>query len=216
MEIKIPVIPPKKEDVTDIIDKQVANTTDVKSAIDLLATRTALEQGDTVEKIVTEKSNELKNDAEKRRLEAETHKIEEEVKRVKAEKEKQIEELDKIIATKQKQVEELRADSDRAVEYFNQNKEILKYIGIRSAKSLKVMQFWMFPASIIFAIVQILILPITFIGVVIEAIIGIVGSICGELKSNGIRILIATIVVIVLVAILTLAYIFGGRLLAGL
>lgn len=215
MEIKTPVIPAKK-DVTDIIDKQVSSTSDVKSAIDLVATKTALSQSDTVNKIVDEKTTELKNDAETRRIEAETRRIEEEVKRVKVEKEREIEALDKAIATKQKQVEELRADSDRAVEYFNQNKEILKYIGIRSAKSLKVMQFWMFPASIIFAIVQILILPITFIGVVIEAIIGIVGSICGELKSNGIRILIATIVVIVLVAILTLAYIFGGKLLAGL
>ena len=215
MEIKIPVVPPKKEDVTDIIDKQVATTTDVKSAIDLLATRTALEQGDTVEKIVTEKSNELKNDAEKRRLEAETKKIEEQVKQIKAEKEKQIEELDKTIATKQKQVEELKADSDKAQEYFNQNKEILKYIGIRSAKTLKVMQFWLYPASLIFAIVQILLLPLTFIGVVIEAVINIVGSICGELKSNGLKIIIATIVVVLLVAILVLVYVFGGKLIAN-
>lgn len=214
MEIETPVIPPKK-DVTDIIDKQVSNTTDVKSAIDLLATKTALQQADTVEKIVTEKSNELKNDAEKRRLEAETHKIEEEVKRVKAEKEKQIEELDKTIATKQKQVEELKADSDKALEYFNQNKEILKYIGIRSAKTLKVMQFWIYPASIIFAIVQILLLPLTFVGVVIEAVISIVGSICGELKSNGLKIIIATIVVVLLVAILVLVYVFGGKLIAS-
>lgn len=214
MEIETPVIPPKK-DVVDIIDRQVSTTNDVKSAIDLVATKTALQQADTVNKIVTEKSNELKNDAEKRRLEAETRKIEEEVKRVKAEKEKQIEELDKTIATKQKQVEELKADSDKAVEYFNQNKEILKYIGIRSAKTLKVMQFWIYPASIIFAVVQILLLPLTFVGVVIEAVISIVGSICGELKSNGLKIIIATIVVVLLVAILVLVYFLAGKLIAN-
>ena len=214
MEIETPVIPPKK-DVVDIIDRQVSTTNDVKSAIDLVATKTALQQADTVNKIVTEKSNELKNDAEKRRLEAETRKIEEEVKRVKAEKEKQIEELDKTIATKQKQVEELKADSDKAVEYCNQNKEILKYIGIRSAKTLKVMQFWIYPASIIFAVVQILLLPLTFVGVVIEAVISIVGSICGELKSNGLKIIIATIVVVLLVAILVLVYFLAGKLIAN-
>ena len=50
-------------DVKSILDDKVKRTDDVKTAIDLLATKTALEQGNTVEILVTEKNEELRNDA---------------------------------------------------------------------------------------------------------------------------------------------------------
>lgn len=202
------------DNVNTLLDEKIKNTTDEKTAINFLATKTALAQQGTVDKIVSEKTEELKNDAEAKRVKAETDRINEEVQKVKAEKEKQIAELDKTITAKQKEVEELKAESDKAQAFFDANKEILKYIGVRSKKTMGVMKALMFPASIIFAIVQILLFPLTFIGVTLEAIVNVVGSICGAVKNNALKITIAVLVVTLIVGVLVCAYIFGGKLIA--
>ena len=156
MEINLPSKQAKEQNVNELLDSKIKATTNEKEAIDFLATKTALQQDGTVEKIVNEKTEELKNDAEAKRIKAETDRINEEVLRVKAEKEKEIAELDKVISTKRKEVEQLQADSDRAEAYFETNKDILSYIGIRRKKTLNVMRRLMWLATIIFAIVLVI------------------------------------------------------------
>ena len=213
MDIKTDNLPAKIENVNDLLDNKVKQTDNVKTAIDLLATKTALEQGNTVEKLVEEKTAELKNDAEAKRVKAETDKINEEIEKVKAEKLKEIEEFDKVITIKQKEVERLKADSDKAQAFYDSNKEILSYIGIRNKKTLKVMQWLMIPATILFVIIQTLIFPITALGKTLEAIIEIVGGICNSIKNNALKIIISILVVLLIGTVVFLVYYYGFRLL---
>ena len=190
----------EKSIVDNVIEAQTKSPMSIKQAIDYETTKTALKQEGTVEKLVTEKTEELKNDAEAKRISAEAQRIEEETKRAIKEHEKIIAEYNKEIEAKKKEVEELKAESDKAKAYFDANKEILKYIGVRNAKSLNVMKTLMFPASLIFAIVQILLLPLTFAGVTIESIVNIVGGICGSIKNNAIKI-ICSVGIILLIGV---------------
>lgn len=203
----------KNENINSLLDKKVEQTSDVKSAIDILATKTALEQEETLNKVVNEKQEELRNDAEAKRIQAETERISKEVERVKQEKEKELAELDKTISSKQKEVEQLKADSDKAQAFFDSNKDILKYIGIREKKSIKTMQALMFPATIVFIIVQILLFPLTLIGLLLETIVNILGGICGAIKNNALKIIVAILVVVLLLSGGFCAYYFGGKLL---
>lgn len=201
----------KNNTITTLLDNKAQETDNVKTAIDILATKTALEQKDTVEKIVTEKTYELKNDAETKRVEAETKRINEEVKRVSAQQEKEIAELDKTIASKKKEIENLNTENDKAIAYFKSNKEILKCVGIRNPLTLKAMQRLMIIASIIFTVFQIILLPLTLIGTFLECVINIIGSICGEIKNNGLKIILSIVIGIIIVSLVVLAYIYGGK-----
>ena len=201
-------------EITSLLDEKAKSSDNVKEVIDLLATRTALEQQDTVDKIVDEKSEELRNDAESKRVKAETERVNEEVKKVVAEKEKQIAEYDKLITAKRKEIEELKAKADEEEAYFERNKEILKYLNVRSKKSLKTMQVLMIPSTIVFFIVQILLFPITFCGLIIESIVNILGGVCGSIKNNAFRIIIAILVLTILVGAFVCVYYFGGDLIA--
>lgn len=203
----------KSNNINSLLDKKVEHTDDVKSAIDILATKTALEQEETLNKVVNEKQEELRNDAEAKRIQAETDRISKEVERVKQEKEKQLAELDKTISAKQKEIEQLKAESDKAQAFFDSNKDIMKYIGIREKKSLKTMQALMFPATIIFIIVQILLFPLTLIGLLLETIVNILGGICGAIKNNALKIVVSILVVALLLGGGFCAYFFGGKLL---
>lgn len=189
-----------------VIDAQKQSPMTVKQAIDLETTRTALKQEGTVEKLVTEKTEELKNDAEAKRISAEAKRIEEETTRAIKEQEKIIAEYNKEIEAKKKEVEQLKAESDKAKAYFEANKEILKYIGVRNAKSLNVMKTLMFPASLLFAIVQILLLPLTFTGVTVESVVNIVGGICGSIKNNAIKIICSVGIILLIGAIVFICY----------
>lgn len=201
-------------EITSLLDEKAKSSDNVKEVIDLLATRTALEQQDTVDKIVDEKSEELRNDAESKRVKAETERVNEEVKKVLAEKEKQIAEYDKLITAKRKEIEELKAKADEEEAYFERNKEILKYLNVRSKKSLKTMQVLMIPSTIVFFIVQVLLFPITFCGLIIESIVNILGGVCGSIKNNAFRIIIAILVLTILVGAFVCVYYFGGDLIA--
>ena len=119
------------EEVNTIITNKVSETDSVKSAIDLLTTKTALQQEGVVDKLVGEKKQELVTDAETKKLQSETQKVHQE-------KEKILAEFDKDIQAKQKEVESLKAESDKAQAFFDSNKDILSYMGIRSKKTLKV------------------------------------------------------------------------------
>lgn len=195
--------------IYSLIDEQAKSTDDVKKAIDLLATKTALADQDNVDKIVEEKSEELRNDAEAKRIEAETAKIHKEVEKVKQEAEKQLAELDKQIQSKRKEVEDLRAESDKEDAYFVRNKEILKYVNVRTKKTLKVMKTLMLPATVIFFIVQVLLFPITVCGLILENVVNIVGSICGAIKSNVWKIISSTLVVLIILTAFVLVYYYG-------
>lgn len=201
-------------EITALLDQKAKSSENVKEVIDLLATRTALEQEDTVDKIVGEKGEELRNDAESKRIQAETERINEEAKKVLAEKEKQIAEYDKQISAKRKEVEELKAKADEEEAYFQRNKEILKYFNVRSKKSLKTMQALMIPSLIVFILVQVITFPITLCGLIIESIINIVGGVCGSIKSNAIKIIVSILIVSILVGVFFCAYYFGGDLIA--
>lgn len=209
-------LPAKAENLNSLLDQKAEKTEDVKTAIDLLATREALNQEENVDKLIKEKAEELRNDAEAKRVKAEADRINEEAKKVIAEKEKQLEEFDKEISARQKEVEHLKAEADKSQAFFEANGEILKYIGVRTKKSLGVMKGLMAPATIIFTIVQILMFPLTLCGVIIEALVGIVGGVCGTIKNNALK-MIATIGLAVLImAILVAVYVLGGKLIAGI
>ena len=193
------------EEVSKIITDKVNGTDNVKTAIDLLTTKTALQQEGVVEKLVDEKEQELVKDAETKKINAETEKI-------KKEKEREIAEFDKIIYAKQKEIEQLKVEADKAQAFFDSNKDILKYIGVREKKSLKTMQVLMFPATLVFIFVQILIFPITLCGLVLEAIIGILGGICGAIKNQALKIVITILVLLVIAGVSFCTYYFGGNL----
>lgn len=205
----------EKKDFTlnELLERKASETSEVKSAIDILATRAALEQDDTIEKVVNEKQEELRNDAEAKRIQAETAKISQEVEKVKQEKEKQLAELDKEISKKKAEVEQLKADGDKAQAFFDSNKDILKYIGIRERKTMKTMQVLMIPATIVFVLVQALLFPLTFIGLLLETVVNILGSICGAIKNNALKLILSALVILVLFGGGFCIYYFGGKLL---
>lgn len=192
------------DEVSKIITDKVNETDNVKTAIDLLTTKTALQQEGVVEKLVDEKEQELVKDAETKKINAETEKL-------KKEKEKEIAEFDKIIYAKQKEIDQLKVEADKAQAFFDSNKDILKYIGVREKKSLKTMQVLMFPATLVFIFVQILIFPITLCGLVLEAIIGILGGICGAIKNQALKIVITILVLLIIAGVSFCAYYFGGK-----
>lgn len=214
MEIKTNALV-KTDNINNLLEKKVEQENNVKNAIDILTTKTALEQKGTIEKLVTEKTEELKNDAEAKRVKSETDRINEETARAIAEKKKIVEEYDKIILAKQKEVEELRTDSDKAQAFFEANSEILKYIGVRSKKSLGIMKALMFVAIPVFCIVQILLFPLTFSGVILETFVNILGGICGAIKNNALKITISILVVLLICAVVFFAYFYGGKLLVN-
>ena len=199
--------------IHDIIDKQVNETNNVKQAIDLYATKTALGQQETLDKVVEEKQEELRNDAEAKRVQAETERISKEALKVKQEKEKELAELDKFISTKRAEIDHLKADGDIAQAFFDSNKDILKYIGVREKKSLATMKALMFPASLIFVIVQILLFPLTFCGILLETVVGIIGGVCGSIKNNAVKIILTILVIVLIAGVGFCAYYFGGKLL---
>lgn len=204
--------PQNTNGLNTLLENKVKQTEDVKTAIDLLATREALADENTVNKIVDEKTEELRNDAEAKRVSAETNRINEEVAKIKRQKEKELEEYDRLITARKKEAEQLKADADKAQAFFEANGEILKYIGVRSKKSLKTMQALMVPATIIFAIVQILLFPLTLCGVVLEALVNIVGGICNAIKNQALKIVASIGVILLISSAVFGVYFFGGNL----
>lgn len=74
--------------VENLIDSKANETNDLGTALDLMVTRTALQNKETVEKVVNEKEEELKNSFETKRIQAEADRISKEVEKIKQEKEK--------------------------------------------------------------------------------------------------------------------------------
>ena len=202
----------KSQNINNLLEEKVKQTNDVKTAIDILATQTALRQEETLEKVVNEKQEELRNDAEAKRIQAETEKIEKEVEKVKQEKEKQLAELDKVISAKLIEFEQLKAEADRAEQFFKSNEEILSCIGIKSAKSLKVMYSIMPIAVFVFILIRFIALPLTICGKLAEIVIDVVGGICKKITNNALKIIISIIVILLLAGGSFCAYYFGGKL----
>lgn len=191
-----------EKSITDsVIDAQRNSAMSVKEAIDLEATRTALQQEENVQMIVQTKGQELLNDAQAKRVQAETERIKRETDKIKQEREKELADLQKTIDNLSKQAEQIKAENDKATQFFESNKSILKCVGIREKLGLREMQFWLYPASIVYAIFQIILLPITICGFIVEQIMNIVGAVCGKIKANAVRILIAVLTVILIVGI---------------
>lgn len=193
-----------EKSIDSVIMEKVKHTDNVKEAIDLMTTTTALKQEGVIDKLVDEKEKELIKDAETKKLQAETDKL-------KQEKAKEIAEYDKVITAKKNEIEQLKVEADKSQTFFNSNKDILKYIGVREQKSLKTMQALMFPATIIFIIVQILLFPLTFIGLLLETIVNILGGICGAITNNALKIILSVLIVALLLGGGFCAYYFGGK-----
>jgi hypothetical protein len=192
--------------VSDVIIKNAKASDKVKDVIDLAATSKALEKKETVEKIVEEKTKELISDAEKKKIESEAEKIRQEAEKVRKEEEKQIAELNKIKNTLLGEIENLKAEDDKATAYFNANKSILRCVGIREKLSLKAMHFWMYPASFIYALFQIILFPFTLVGFAVEQLLGIVESVCGKVAKGGWKIVVAIVTGIVIVGLIVGIY----------
>ena len=201
----VPTSEQKPPTVQNLLDKKMATTDNAKDAIDILATAEALKREDTAEKLVSHKKSELEADAVTKVARAETQKVQ-------AETDKQVAELDKQIITKKKEVERIKADSDKADQFFEGNKELLRYVGCRTKKTIGTMRFLIVPALIIFLIVQILLLPITFCGLVIENIVRVVGDVCGAIKQNGWKIVASIFIVLLIAAVIVAVYFYGGKL----
>lgn len=198
--------------INSLLDKQVEETSDIKTAIDILATQTALKQEETLEKVVSEKQEELRNDAEAKRIQAEVERISKEVEKAKQEKEKQLAELDKEISAKKKEVEKLKAEADKEEQFFKSNEEIFSCIGVKSAKSLKVMYSIMPIAIFVFILIRFIALPLTIGGKLAEIVIEIIGGICKAITNSALRIIISVLVILLLVGGGFCAYYFGGKL----
>lgn len=188
--------------VNSVIIQNAQKSNDVKNVIDLAATSKALENDKTVEKIIDEKTKELISDAEKKKIESETLKIQKEAEKVKQEQNKEIAELEKVKNKLYGEVANLQAEDDKATAFFESNKSILKCIGVREKLSLKAMQWLMFPAGIIFALFQIVLLPFSLVGFAIECLINIVSAVCGKVAKGGVKIVLSILVTIVILALI--------------
>ena len=203
----VTTMPKKVSDTVDsaIIEKAKASD-NVKDVIDLAATSAALRNRDTVERLTDEKTEELLHDAEKKKIESEAEKIKQETARVREAQDKEIAELDKVKTKLEGEVENLKAEDSKAQAFFDANKSILKTIGIREKLSLKAMQALMFPASIIFTIFQILLLPFHLVGFAAESLLNIIGSICGKVVSHAWKIALTVIISIVIIGLIVGCY----------
>ncbi len=211
-ETKDLVVSETQTGVDKLIENKVNQTTDVNTALDLMFTHEALKDKDTLDSALQEKKEEIRNDAEARRIQAEAERIAREAEKIKQEKEKQLAELDKVISAKQKEIEQLKADSDKAQAFFESNEDILSYIGVRTKKTLKVMYMLMIPAIVIFMIVQIIALPVTIVGKLVEIVINIISGICKVISNNALKMFIAILVVILILGCGLAIYYFGGKL----
>lgn len=192
--------------VNEVIVKNALKTDMVKDVIDLASTKKALENGKTVQKLVDEKTAELINDATAKKIKAETDRIKEEVAKVKQEAEKEIAELDKIKSKLLGEVDELKARTDKAQEFFEANKSVLKCIGIKERLSLRAMQILMVPAGIVFALFSILLLPFTLLGYGLSEFMDIIDLVCGKVAKGGWKVALTIIVAIVIGALLVGVY----------
>lgn len=200
-------IPAADDDiVTNIIVKTAQASNQVKDVIDLAATSKALEKKETVDKIVEEKTKELISDAEKKKIESETEKIRQEADKVRREEEKKIAELTKIKNTLSGEIDNLKAEDDKALAYFNANKSILRCVGVREKLSLKAMHFWMYPASFVYILFQIILFPFTLVGFAVEQLIGIVEAVCGKIAKGGWKIVVAIITAVIIVGLIAGIY----------
>lgn len=214
---KLEVLSSDDRDMVDsAIQTKAKEIKDVKEVIDLAATSKALQNEKTVDKIVSEKTEELYRDAEAKKIKAETDKIKEEVLKVKQQAEKEIAELEKTKSVLEGQVEELKAIDNKAQAFFDANKSILRCVGIREKLSLKAMQVWIYPASVIFAIFQVLLMPFSLLGFMIEQLMNIVEGVCGKIAKGGWKIvatILVTVVILGLVAgIYYLVINFGSKI----
>lgn len=206
----------QKNELGNVVGEALKETNDIKGKVDILATASALSKQENINKVVEEKAEELRNDAEAKRVHAEKARIEEETKKAVAEKEKRIAEYDKVIAEKEKEVQQLKVEADKSQAFFDSNKDILKYIGIREKKSIGTMQALMFPATIVFIVVQIILFPLTLCGLVLETIVNIIGGICGSIKNNALKIVLSILVIALIVGVGFCAYYFGGKAISNL
>lgn len=187
--------------IHNAIIKSAEQTNDIKNIIDLAATGVALEDKNTTVKLVTEKTAELKADAEAKRIESETSRIRAEVEKVREEANKEIAAIQAERDALQADVEKLRQLDDKANAFFETNKSILKCAGVRQKLSLGVMRASMIPATTIFVFFQVLLLPLTLVGFVIESLTDILGSLCGGFAKNGIKIIVAMISLVLIGAL---------------
>lgn len=198
--------------ITDaVIDAQRGSAMSIKEAIDLEATKTALKDESNVGAIVDTKGKELLNDAQAKLVQAETERIKRETDKIRQEREKELADLQKSIDNLRKQAEQISAENSKANQFFESHKSILKCVGIREKLGLRAMQFWLYPASILYALFQLILLPITLCGFTAEQLIAILNTVCERIQSGAIKTIIAVMTVVLIGAIVGVFYYLIGH-----
>lgn len=169
--------------VQKTIYENAQKTNDVKEVVNLATTARALQERETVEKLSSEKTEELVKDAEAKKIKAESNKIHEETQKI------------------HQETEQIRIEKEKAQAYFEANKEILKCVNVRSPLTLSAMRKWFSIACVIYAIFQFILLPLTLIGFATESVISIVGAVCKSIAKQGLRIVVAIMVAILIVGL---------------
>ena len=174
--------------VNRAIYENAIKTNDVKDVVDLATTARALQEKDTVDKLSTEKTEELVKNAEAKKIKAETEKIHEETQKIKHE------------------ADQIAVEKEKAQAYFDANKEILKCVGIRNALTLNAMKKWFVIACVIYGIFQFILLPVTLTGFAVESIVGAVGAVCGSIVKQGVRIFLSILVTVLILGVVFFVY----------
>lgn len=176
-----PTIEPKDENqmVQSALLKAGTQATTLKDAIDIGVTGKALQKDGVIEILTDKKEQELKEDAEAKRLKSETDRLREEANRTDKEKDK----IDKEI--------------EKAKAYYNAHKSVLKYSFVKEPMSIPYMRV----GAIMGTIITFLFLPLIMAGALIELIVDIIGSVTGTITKNSLKLIVGFLVVLFIVAV---------------
>lgn len=177
----VSVTEPKDENqiVQSALMKAGTQATTLKDAIDIGVTGKALQKDGVIETLTDKKEQELKEDAEAKRLKSEADRLSEEANRTDKEKEK----IDK--------------ESEKAKAYYNAHKSVLKYSFVKEPMSIPFMRI----GAIMGTIVTFLFLPLIIAGALIELIVDIIGSVTGTITKNSIKLIVGLLVALFIVAV---------------
>lgn len=175
------VVEPKDENqmVQSALMKAGTQATTLKDAIDIGVTGKALQKDGVIETLTDKKEQELKEDAEAKRLKSEADRLHEEANRTDKEKEK------------------IDRETEKAKAYYNAHKSVLKYSFVKEPMSIPYMRV----GAIMGTIITFLFLPLIIAGALIELIVDIIGSVTGTIQKNSLKLIVGLLVALFIVAV---------------
>lgn len=176
-----PTVEPKDENqmVQSALMKAGTQASTLKEAIDIGVTGKALQKDGVIETLTDKKEQELKEDAEAKRLKSEADRLREEANRTDKEKDK------------------IDRESEKAKAYYNAHKSVLKYSFVKEPMSIPFMRI----GAIMGTIVTFLFLPLIIAGALIELIVDIIGSVTGTITKNSLKLIVGLLVALFIVAV---------------